>query len=230
MRAYRLATSEALRWQKRRARAKHATLPAGTPGLDEVFLASATPSDASPGLLKRGARNAENARLLAAAPDTVQGLATALIGKRVRVDKLAGLPISRPMATTRYSNRCFGTMLLPEEVEQQWRALREELLVDDSAPPLTLEAAVALERAKRGDFLAAECEIVHVALEPLTYRFVTLKSATQRIVTLETIPVEDFDNWALEQVLVRCELRPLWLWHENYLWTAAEMPTENPSP
>ncbi len=225
--AYRRATAELLRWERRTALAQARSHTENYAPMKKVWLEAAQAKRGSPGLVPRRARRVAQAELRGSMPQILSAMATDLLKKQVQLHSLVGLPTSKPMVASKYDQRVYGTFSLPEQVADAVNLLRVKLLVDEQSPPLTLETAVALDRGRRGDFELAGCTIERLKLEPLIYRFAELKESAQRIVPIGPLPSESLGNEPVRQVLLRLSVRPDWLQNEYFFVDLTNQVTEN---
>jgi hypothetical protein len=100
--------------------------------------------------------------------------------------------------------------------------LRADLLVNTQRPPLTLEAAMAIAAAQRGDFVEVGGKITGVAIEGLTPLFGAAVWPIDRLVPLGALPAEQFTTGeeAARQVFGVLQIEPRWA-RSRYFFVSA---------
>lgn len=214
--AYGQATAELLRWRQRTAEAYARARLAPFPPLEQAFLEATRVSGETPGLVFAGAQDTTKAMLNASAPAVMRPATEKLLGEKVTLADLVGLPTATKMAVSRYRARTYARITLPEPLAGEVTALESALLVHEGAPPLTLEAAMALATARRGDLALAGGEITGLYLEALATRFATLSAAGRSLVPLGPLAPEPVDPDPLRQMLMRFDVNPLWGQHRYF--------------
>ncbi len=142
------------------------------------------------------------------------------MGRRVWLTDLVGLPTKSRITIARYGKRNYARFSSPDALDARFSqgvaALESDLLVSEAAPPLTLEAAVALAKARRGDLEAAGGRITGLALESLVVRFATLSSGGRSLIPLGPLPQESGWGDSLRQAMMQFEIEPEWVRHECF--------------
>lgn len=214
--AYRAATAELLRWRQRTAQSLARAAGPNFPPVEKELLGAVAATPPKPGLVPTRAADTSQAALLKSpAPAVMRSVVSTLMGRRVGLINMVGLPIAKKMATSRYHKRTYGLLALPPPYEAEVAMLESDLMVTASAPPLTLEAAAALASARRGDLVAAGGEITGMYLESVINRFATLKAAGLVLLPLGPLAPEPNGN-LLSHVVMRFDVEPVWLENEYF--------------
>ena len=173
--------------------------------------------------VQAGAAGTTAAEFTVPVPSLMRPVTARMLGRQVALDDLVGLPIQTRITVARYRQRSYARFTVPDELAQRFArevaALESDLLAG-STPPLTLDAAVALARARRGDLAAAGGEIIGIYLEPLVTRFATLSEAGRTLIPLGRLANEPGTAVALRQVIVQFEIKPAWVQHECFFLEA----------
>ncbi|NQT16976.1 MAG: hypothetical protein HQ582_29735 [Planctomycetes bacterium] len=218
--AYRKATTDVLRWRRRTAEASARARKDEFPPIQAEFFRAVQATDSTPGLVPAGAVDTSRAEFSGPVPSIMGPAAEKLMGRRVSLADLVGLPTKSRITIARYGKRSYARFSVPDALAARFAertaALERDLLVSESAPPLTLEAAVALARARRGDLAAAGGEITGVTLESLVTRFATLSSAGRTLIPLGPLPQESGWRDVLRQAVMQFEIEPAWVRHECF--------------
>jgi len=218
--AYRAATSDVLRWRRRTATAYARARRAEFRPIRQQYLEAFRAANSRPGFVAANAVDTSRAEFSTPVPGVMRRASEQLIGSRAFLEDLVGLPTTPRITVARYHQRGYARFSVPDELAEPFArevaSLEADLLVNPSAPPLTLEAAVALFRGRRGDLAAAGGEIVGVSVEPLVTRFATLSAAGRSLAPLGPLPAEPGTTRAMHQVVVQFEIRPTWLAHECF--------------
>ena len=217
--AYRAATSVLLGWRRRVAEARAAAQMGQYSPLEKEFRDAVAGDRPSPGLVSTNSANTKQAMLRSPAPVVMQSAVPKLMGRRVCLVDVVGLPVStktasnftssKKMAASRYRERTYALIALPLSYEAGVAVLERDLMVTASSPPLTLEAAVAVASARRGDLAAAGGEITGVYLESVINRFATLTPAGGVLLPLGPLEAEP-TRGMIAQVLMRFDVKPAW--------------------
>jgi hypothetical protein len=218
--AYRQATDQLLRWRRRTAEASARARGAEYPPVAQPLLNAFRQVGSAPGLVPAGSTHIRRAELSSPVPDVMRSAVDQLMGRRVTLDDLVGLATEPKMIVARYRQRHYTRFVLPHESADRWAgevaALESDLLIGPSAPPLTLEAATALWKARQGALESAGGEVSAVVLEPLSTRFATWPAAARSVFPLGPLPQEPGSAAVLRQVLVQLEIAPAWIRHECF--------------
>jgi hypothetical protein len=129
------------------------------------------------------------------------------------------LPGESNAAIARYRMRTFVNVPSPLNTTAEVDALRRDLMVTEATPPLTLSATTALITAQRGDFVAVGGEIVGTYLESVITRFASLPQPAIVLTPLGSLPQEQSGHNFLTQMLMRFDLKPHWVQHDQFFVT-----------
>ena len=100
----------------------------------------------------------------------------------------------------------------------QVSALKSDLMIGGQSPALTLAAATSVHSAERGDLAAVGGEIGGHHLEGLITRFAALPQAASVLVPLGVLPTEELKQPLLSQMLMRFDVKPVWVQHEHFFF------------
>lgn len=212
--AYRAATDECLRWRARVAKSAAAGRSKNFLPSDQLLLQAIAGKGDVKGLLTPQEPKLGEAQLFASCPEVLPDAASRLVGQKVLVSAVVGLPGGK-FCASRYQQRHYAMLPRPD-VAQEIQRLKQDLLVSDQEPPLTLDAAVAITSAQQGDFVLVGGEVKDLYLEGLIPRFAKLPEAASPLVTLGTIPSEPPAERLLSHVLVRLNVTPSWVKHRYF--------------
>ena len=95
--------------------------------------------------------------------------------------------------------------------------LKRHLLVDDTHPPLSHDAASAISSAEMGDFKVIGGTIESLHLESVAARMIDLHDALYSISSIGTSPTFDREVPLVEQTCWRVQVAPKWARHEYYV-------------
>ena len=226
--AYRAATDDLLRWRRRTAAAYARMKDQDYPDLEKKFWQAAGPEGASFGLAPAKGDERLGAILVRAAPDVLSAAQGPLLKQKVSASGIlgsrgqtAGLALSGPLGTT------YARIALTDNQVAAAAALSADLLAGQ-LPPLTLEAALALEKAQRNDARRIGGEIAGLAINALTAKFTRLGDDDWGLVRLGPLPDRQSTlSQAKKLVLVACDLTPAWIEHDYYF---IELPSAITSP
>jgi hypothetical protein len=139
-----------------------------------------------------------------------------LAGRKVAVSDVVTLVGGR-YGVARYEQRHYA-MTIPTKLQEQIDALRNDLLVTEQAPPLTLAAAAAVKSAERGDCVGIGGTVHSVRLEGVIPRFAVLPEAALPFVTLNKLPDESKSKvGSLRHVLMRFDVANAeWVRHRYF--------------
>ena len=227
--AYRAATDDLLRWRRRTAAAYARMKDQDYPDLEKKFWQAAGPEGAAFGVAPaRGDDRQLGAILANAAPDVISSAQAALLKQKVAASGIlgprgqtAGLASSGPLGAT------YARIALADSQAAAVAALSADLLAGQ-LPPLTLEAALALEKAQRNDARRIGGEIAGLEINALNAKFTRLGDDDWGLVRLG--PLSDRQSilsQAKKLVLVACDITPAWIEHDYYF---VELPSAITSP
>ena len=219
--AYRLATEDYLRWCERVAAEDAAYLgskdfPHFDTALAPAIRQQEDDSTTLPGLLTEHDDTAARARLLSAFPPVRDRLEADLPGMMVSFRGGIGLGESG-MSLVQYADRCVSVLTLPESWNESVEELEAGLLVDESHPPLTLQAAAALASARRGDMTTLGATIGGVKLRGVTPFFAILPEAGSDITPLSGTQGGSPNRDSIAEIMLRFTLRPHWIQHRYFV-------------
>jgi hypothetical protein len=220
--AYRTATHELLRWRARLAQKQAASAAAEFQPSENVLLESFKSEGEFHGLFAANETLAQRAALLmASCPQMIPAVSERILDKPILVENLAGLTGGK-LAVARYRTRHYATLPLPDTSPERIR-LQQELMATAQQPALTLEAAMAMDSARRGDYVAAGGALKNFYLEGLIPRFATLRPEIRQLVPLGPLPIEVEPLAFISHVLVRFDVQPAWIQH-RYFFTSVPQP------
>lgn len=214
--AYRAATDDILAWRRRAAESAADARQRSSEPLTEVYLQGVLPGEESPGLVRQGSADTDAASLLGPAPRIMRAAAAKWTDKQVFWDRFIGLKPAVAMSVAEYRHRCYAQMRLPETIAGEVAALEQDLLVSQSGGPLTLDAAVALATARRGDLTSVGGKIGEAEMESVPTRFATMPEAGRSLIPLGPLPDETATRDMIREVLVRFVIEPEWLQGEHF--------------
>jgi hypothetical protein len=136
------------------------------------------------------------------------------------VRDVAGLPGGK-LGVARYDARHYS-MVAAYRAADEIQRLRQDLLVTEQLPPLTLGAAMAIDSAERGDFFAVGGTVRGIYLEGLIPRFATLPEGGLSMLALGPLPVEPKHEGLLNHVVMRLEVAPSWVSHRYFFTDVVE--------
>lgn len=119
-------------------------------------------------------------------------------------------------------SRTYVSMPVPTGLESIVADFQRDLLVDDTHPPLTIPAAIALQAAVRGDFRLVAGKIRNVHLDSLISRMCTLPPIASIFAPRGEIPVYGGTGGFLDQAVLRYDLQPSWVQHEHFIATLSK--------
>jgi hypothetical protein len=213
--AYALATDDLLRWRQRTAEAYAQKHRATYPPLDDRFTAAAGAQGENIGVKLISGAGPFGGQQMAAAPK-IMADAESLVGQKVAVQYAMGPRANSKLRYSPVRGLTYARIPVDEQLAQAAAALADDLLVVDSAPPLTLDAAVALESAAQGDLAAAGGEIRGVGLNSLIPRFETLQDTEWGLAPLGPLNLGSGERHLGARVLVRCDVVLQWAQHRYF--------------
>ena len=203
--AYASATSEALRWRNRMSAAHARTARQEAQSL-QALLDAASATDA---LKSRPARsNPAVNKLTVSAPLLVQDVAAVAVGKPAFADFIT--PQANNVSTSWLTTYHFLRLPSQQIPTAEVAALKRDLLVAEGAPPLSLEAAIAIETAESGSLSAAGGEVAGVELQGTLIHFIR-NEATGHLAVGVT---PDLSKTTIAETLWQFDIQPKWLQHE----------------
>jgi hypothetical protein len=211
---YRGATDELLRWRRRVAAAYATGREADFPPHLDRYKQAAEEERHLLSLLPATSPTSK-AGLPVPASQILQNLGTTLAGKTVTAHRFYGLPTSKKIGISPYSNRTVFQVTVGDQLDAELEVLRAELLAGGAGQPLSLAAATALATAERGDLVAVGGTYEQAALDGLVSRFGQLRTSAWPMAFGEDVMVDAATvDEPLKQVLMRFMIKPAWLQHE----------------
>jgi len=214
VKAYRTATQELLRWRERLSRATATGAAAGFQPSDDALLRFFVSEGEFRGLFAPSETETNRAALANSCPQIISTANQRALEKPILVKDLVGLSGGK-LAIARYQARHYATLPIPDASAEITR-LQQDLILTAQQPALTLEATVAMDSARRGDFVDAGGAVKSFHLEGLIPRFAALRPEAQQLVALGPLPVEIPPLWFISHVLVRFDLEPAWVRHRYF--------------
>lgn len=223
VKSYQTGTHELLRWRERLAQSNAAVAAASFLPSDQAVLKFFMSDGEYSGLFIASDTAPNRAVLTASCPQIVPTASQRALEQPILVRDLAGLSGGK-LAVARYHSRHYATLPLPDAAAEVTR-LQQELMVTAQQPAMTLEAAVALDSAQRGNYVAAGGLVKGLHLEGLISRFAALRPEAQQLAALGPLPVEVPPLGFLGHVLVRLDVVPAWVQHRYFF-----LPVPNAAP
>ncbi len=217
VKSYQTATHELLRWRERLAQSAAAAAGASFSSSDQAVLKFFMSEGDFRGLYISSDTAPNRAVLPASCPQLIPTASQRALEQPILVRNLAGLAGGK-LAVARYHSRHYATLPLPDAAAEVTR-LQQELLVTAQQPAMTLEAAVAVDTAQRGNYVAAGGSVTGLHLEGLIPRFAALRPEAQQLAALGPLPVEVPPLGFISQVLVRLDVAPAWVQHKYFFLT-----------
>lgn len=212
--AYRSATDELLRWRERTVASAVESRAAEFTSSDELMKQATVSRQEFRGLLDATTPLLENARLIGSVPEVMPVAIREMMDKQVLVRDVVGLP-GGALGVARYKSRHYS-MVSAYSAADEIQRLKQDLLVTEQLPPLTLAAAAAIDSAGRGDYVAVGGLVRGVHIEGLIPRFAVLPEGGVVMVALGPLPKEPSDNLLLAHVLMRLNVVPTWVAHRYF--------------
>ncbi len=223
--AYAQATDDLLRWRARVARNRAVAHADRYPAIDRLMFDATTSREDYVGLYPVQRSTVNAATLLASAPEVMARPLEELPGKQAHALDIVRLGGNGPVAIARYRLRSYVNVPAPLDLAAETDALKFDLMVSESLPPLSLLAAVAVDSAERGDLAAVGGTIANQYLESLATRFAALPTAASVLTPLGAVPPEQAGTGYRSQVLMRFDLEPTWAQHDFFFANLASAAT-----
>lgn len=206
--SYERATSQSLRWRQRKAEAWRRRYEATSPALEKL-LAQAADQNA---MVARGGKDSKIDRLIVAAPVLVQDVGL------IAADKSAMATALSPDEKTsvckgRLNVYFFGESAKIEVPPAEIDDLKADLLISPAAPPLTLDAAIAVATAEQGYFAAIGGSVSSVEVDSRLGRIINLED--DAILPVGSLLGERSDE-PLKDLTWRIALTPTWAQHAHF--------------
>lgn len=202
--AYQAATSDFLRWRARAAQAAARQLESKFPKLETSGLMSVD--------------------LSASAPKLLEPVIAKLSDTQVSSQNLRGAPTG-DVASTGHVNYVDTRVPVASQAAVAFSALKADLLVTDPTPPLSLDAALALESTRRGDLVAAGGKVKDLELQAAlpVYSRLGMSDWGIAVEQLHDNPFAVNGVESIKQIRLRVGLEPQWL-HMRYAFV--ELPAK----
>lgn len=216
VKSYEAATQELLRWRARAAASLARSRSSEFLTLDKHLYDATVSKSPFLGLFPERPDGQLAPRLLASAPAIMTVASPRLMGKQATAFDVVRVSPTSSSAIARYRARTYANVPAGLDLAAQVSALKSDLLIDEQSPALTLSAAISAHSAERGDLAAVGGELVGHHLEGLITRFASLPTAASVLVPLGVLPTEDIKQPLLPQMLMRFDLKPVWVQHEHF--------------
>ena len=225
--AYRLATDDVLRWRRRAAADRAMHRQAAAPALDRLTQTAFLPDEPrdSLGLIVQAGMLP---LLRGRSEETVRAISERMIDQAVHRGSMIGADVEK---TRRYfswlEGRTLSQVTSRIETSSAVARLKRDLLIDDDAMPLSLEAAVALFKAERGDLTALGGRIEGIELLSLVNYAAATKPEPPFLLRLGQLPREVSDSGRpMHALIVRFSLIPVWVQNDYFFVEIADIPKE----
>ncbi len=215
VKAYRKATDDLLRWRRRAAEAATRSQLSAYPAASTRLVEATQNREGYIGLFTEVQPDIPRAQLLASAPAVLQGATPRLLDQPISTASITAVAAGRS-GVSRYHDRTYCTVALTPFPPEHIAALERDLLATETATPLSLAAAVALETARRGDLAAAGGVIRGWRLESVLARFGSLPPTAWVLSPLGVLPTEKLEDDLRPHVVVRFDVAPRWVQHECF--------------
>lgn len=217
---YRRATDDMLAWRARLATAQANQLNAGSPALANLFVQANESSDDYQGLFEKHNNRIHTATLRTPAATLLQISMPKMMDASVRIDDLSLPSAGGRFTLSAYRDRVFANVPANIDLTTQVEALKKDLLVGESQPPLSLYSKMALDSAAAIDLSAIGGTIKGLYLEPVIARFAAFPTAAAPLFPMPTLPgsgeAED-RTLNLNQMLMRFDVLPQWVQHRYFV-------------
>jgi hypothetical protein len=214
--AYQAATDELLRWRRRVAAGRAAAQAAGYPAVEKPFFEATRNNGEYKGLFPERDADPRFPALQASAPQVMPVATERLMGQAVAVHDVVRLPGQSRAAIARHRMRTYANLPTGLNVASELDSLKFDLMVGNTANPLTLAAMQSLTSAERGDFSAVGGTISGIHLESLITRFASLPEPAAVLMPLGVLPREDVEYRLHAQMLMRFDIQPQWAQHDHF--------------
>ncbi len=154
--------------------------------------------------------------LVATAPIAIETVNPGIVGKKVYAQAGLSSRNERLHVTSVEEGSVYAT--IPQEVNLKLAVdeMKNALLVTDTLPPLTLEAALAIESASHGDLWQFGGEVTDVELEGRITKIANSNADDWGLIYLTSTMTRPQNGYSLQHVMVQCHLRPDWLRHQYF--------------
>lgn len=212
---YNIAMNDLLRWRRKSAAAKAQRLGGKYPTVATRLLTATKSRGRTMGLFpERG--TAKYPELIGAAPEVIFLATTTADASLLAAPQLT-------TGNTAESQLVDRTYAVVGGDWQQWdytaplNQMKEDLLVDESRPPLTLAAAAAVHSAEGGGFALCGGAVERIVVRSLVQLQATLPYESWAIFPLGDLPQEAPPNY-LYQAVLQAHVKPHWLQHDAFVY------------
>ncbi len=216
VKSYDAATRELLRWRSRVATSLAQTRSTEFQTLDKRMYDSTRSKNPYLGLFPEKPDGQLAPRLLAASPAILAGQNPQITGQLVTARDVVRVSDTSSSSIARYNARTYANVPAKFDLTSAVTSLKADLMVNDQLPALTLAAANSVRSAERGDMAAVGVGVAGHHLEAVITRFATLPQPASILVPLGALPTEDIKQPLVEQMLMRFDVKPLWVQHEHF--------------
>lgn len=218
--AYRAASEDLLRWRERVANSYTKRQADTFPPLPETFVAAAMNSKDERERLFQPISGTEQATLNGPGSITATVVGKLLQGKNVHTLNLIGARNGSGFSISEARNSVFARCSFPIDTTTAAEELQTALLVQESSPPLTLAASVAIESARRGDLMSIGGTISNIVIEGKSSKLANISDSDWGYVRLAKIPdsvtASSATGTNIKNVVVRVEIEPTWARHQYF--------------
>jgi hypothetical protein len=159
-----------------------------------------------------------SAAMISSGPAVMQRLAPMMATSPASVSELTSTGGEGSPLASRYRERTLAIVTRPaaESIAPARQALEHDLWADRKASALTLEGAIALHSARRGDFVRAGGQITSLSLTPLLAHSIGAHDGHLAHLPLGPLPEEPENLDLTSHVLVKATIAPDWVQHEAF--------------
>ena len=218
--AYRLATTDVLKWREKFAELQADALRSKYPGTAGLLNGLVEVTDS----IKPEVFGSTSTRKIKIAPKsigqpanwTVFEAGVVLDTRRVSEGKSLRLFEGSKTAVVPFKGNHYSNVRVDMPIKNHINDLRRILFVSEDHPPLTIEAADAVSSAVWEDFEQVGGAISEVHLEGVVTRFASLPRVVYTINPLGSLPQIDDSIPAIEQTCWRFNIEPHWARHKYF--------------
>jgi hypothetical protein len=227
--AYQAATHDLLRWRARIAAAQHQAASKEFPILSQEAPKRLTVGEGKPeGFYSQQYHLPHMVTYVA---QSVPKCAEQMLKLKVQAPQVARMDGKDGVVFTRFDHGLFMRLPAQMRAEKGIAELASDLLLTSDHPPLTLEAAVAVSSAQRGEFQAVGGEIVGMDVGGVITRFATLPPIAGNFVSCDRIQTSWTKVGELPGLCLQFSVMPEWVCHKYFFAKAiVPPPAANPAP
>jgi len=211
---YEAATRDLMTFQSRLANEVSDALSKQFGVADSVVRENSRIQGLSPGLYSETPAAPILATLFYPADQTLLTIGPKLVGKPARTEGVLRISPTSKTSAVDFSVRTYGTVAAVMIPEPQLRQMKQDLLVDDSHPPLSIAATKAIDSAVMGNYAAVGGTIAGAQLESMITRFISISDAAAIIVPRGTTIAGTTEQTMMNQMAVRIDVDPIWIQHD----------------